>query len=226
MNVLALETSTETASLALSCAGELKSVSLLSPPAHSSLLLPALKKLLAEAQIGLSQLDVIACGVGPGAFTGVRLACSVAQGLALGAGLPVVPVGSLLALAQGQDGNKVYCAMDARMGEVYAAAYLREKNGGWHEVLAPYCMPPQSMRVVPELGWVAAGTAFKVYLNEMPELLTERFWVVKDAVPTAAAVLALAQNIPWIDPADLAPLYVRDRVAQTVAERLAGGGRA
>ena len=229
MKILALETSTEIASLALLCEGEVRSLSLSSPPAHSATLLPALRRLLAEAQIELRQLDAIACGIGPGAFTGVRLACSVTQGLALGADLPVAPVCSLLALAQGQAADKVYCAMDARMHEVYVAAYARSA-GGWREAIAPACVAPDMLPQPASDGWFAAGTAFRAYPLESSAALAGKLCAEPlSTVPTAQAVAELAVQVGpagWIDPALLAPLYVRDRVALTVAERLAAGGRA
>ncbi|GAB2884464.1 tRNA (adenosine(37)-N6)-threonylcarbamoyltransferase complex dimerization subunit type 1 TsaB [Uliginosibacterium flavum] len=226
MKILALETSTDIASLALLYEGEVRAITLPSPPAHSAVLLPALKRLLAEAGIGLSQLDVIACGIGPGAFTGVRLACSVTQGLALGAALPVAPVCSLLALAQGQLADQVYCAMDARMSEAYVAAYQREA-GRWIEVIAPACVAPTAMPLPATLGWFGAGSALRAYAQEAAACLGETVHLAApDAVPTAQAVAELASQIEWIDTALLAPLYVRDRVAFTVAERLAAGGKA
>jgi len=229
MKILALETSTEIASLALLCEGELLSVTLTSPPAHSATLLPALRRLLAEAQIELRQLDAIACGIGPGAFTGVRLACSVAQGLALGADLPVAPVCSLLALAQGQTADKVYCAMDARMNEAYVAAYVRTA-GGWREEIAPACVAPGMLPQPASDGWFAAGTAFSAYPLESAAALAGKLCGKPlSTVPAAQAVAELATQAGpagWCDAVLLAPLYVRDRVALTVAERLAAGGKA
>jgi tRNA threonylcarbamoyladenosine biosynthesis protein TsaB len=227
MKILALETSTEFASLALLCAGELRTLTLSNPPAHSATLLPALRQLLAEAQVSLAQLDVIACGIGPGAFTGVRLACSVAQGLALGADLPVAPVCSLLALAQAQrPAEKVYCAMDARMNEAYVAAYQRDGEG-WTTVLAPSCVGSAAWPTPPSAGWIGVGTGFRAFpLEPGSELATHVTLLDPAAIPAAAAVAALAGQVPWLDAAALAPLYVRDRVAQTVAERLASGGKA
>ncbi|MDP5239554.1 tRNA (adenosine(37)-N6)-threonylcarbamoyltransferase complex dimerization subunit type 1 TsaB [Uliginosibacterium sp. 31-16] len=229
MKILALETSTDIASLALLCDGEVRSIRLASPPAHSATLLPALRQLLAEAQLDLARLDVIACGIGPGAFTGVRLACSVAQGLALGTDLPVAPVCSLLALAQGQTADKVYCAMDARMNEAYVAAYQRE-NGRWLEVLAPACVTPTALPQPASDGWFGVGTAFSAYPLESAGSLAGKLCAEPlSAVPSAQAVAELAAltgPAGWCDAALLAPLYVRDRIALTVAERLAAGGKA
>jgi tRNA threonylcarbamoyladenosine biosynthesis protein TsaB len=225
MKILALETSTDTASLALLCDGVLSSVSFSSPPAHSATVLPALGRLLAESGLSLTQLDVIACGMGPGSFTGVRLACSITQGLSLGADLPVAPVSCLMALAQAAQGEKAYCTMDARMREVYVAAYWR-KNGTWHEEISPCCVPPDAIPVPAGTGWVCAGNAMAVY----PTLATRLgAGVLADdtvSVPTAKAIAELAGQMDWVDAAKLAPVYVRDRVAFTVAERLASGGKA
>ncbi|WP_018606985.1 tRNA (adenosine(37)-N6)-threonylcarbamoyltransferase complex dimerization subunit type 1 TsaB [Uliginosibacterium gangwonense] len=225
MKILALETSCEIASVALLCDGELHSQTLVSPPAHSAGLLPLVRELLARHKVRLAELDVIAFGRGPGAFTGVRLACSVAQGLAVGLGLPVAPVDSLLALAEGCDASQVYCAMDARMSEVYVARYVRGEQG-WQTDLAPVCVVPSAMPVPAQAGWVGVGTAFRVY-PECVAALADKI-VVQDAnaVPGAAAVARLAGSTNWVDAAEAAPLYVRDRVALTVAERLAAGGKA
>ncbi|MDO6385482.1 tRNA (adenosine(37)-N6)-threonylcarbamoyltransferase complex dimerization subunit type 1 TsaB [Uliginosibacterium sp. 31-12] len=225
MKILALETSTELASIALSLDGQIIQTRLSSPPAHSATLLPEIRQLLAGQGLALTALDGIACGIGPGAFTGVRLACSVAQGLALGADLVVHPVCSLLALAEAMNAREVYCAMDARMGEVYVAAYRREATG-WVEVITPCCVAPNAAPLVPEGGWLGAGNAFAAY-PALGEHLQSRVRVPDAAcVPDAAAIARLAGQIPGVDPALVAPLYVRDRVAQTVAERLANGGRA
>lgn len=225
MNILALETSTELASIALCWQGQTVLRRLNSPPAHSATLLPAIRELLAEFNATLSALDRIACGVGPGAFTGVRLACSVAQGLALGADLPVVPVNSLLALAEGAEADSVYCAMDARMNEAYVAAY-RRVAGQWQEVIAPACVSPDLLPLPPEGDWQGVGMAFSAYPAALERLRACVNVQNAAALPLADSVLRLAVDLPGFDPALLAPLYVRDRVAQTVAERLASGGRA
>lgn len=225
MKILALETSCEIASAALMIDGRLTSVRLASPPAHSATLLPAVNQLLADGGVPFSDLDAIAFGHGPGSFTGVRLACSVAQGLALGADLPVIPVCSLLALAEGCSALQVFCAMDARMNEAYVAAY-RRVGDVWQEILAPACSAPDHVPVPEENGWFGAGTAFRAY-PIIAERLAGRVEVgAPDAVPGAEAVARLALNMERVDPALVAPLYVRDRVALTVAERLAAGGKA
>ncbi len=225
MNILALETSTDLASVALSWNGSVTSLQLQSPPSHSATLLPAVKRLLDEAGGSFRGLDRIACGVGPGSFTGVRLACSVAQGLALAADCGIVPVCSLLALAEASGREAVYCAMDARMSEVYVAAY-RAAGGVWQEVVPPSCVAPEALPEPGSANWLRVGTAFAAY---PAALEASAAWSAEAPVPChpdAAAVLSLAKDLSAIDPAMLAPLYVRDRVAQTIAERLAAGGRA
>lgn len=225
MKILALETSCETASIALLCDGALHSESFVSPPAHSAVLLPALRALLKAHGVSLRELDVIALGRGPGAFTGVRLACSVAQGLALGAGCPVAQIDSLRALADAAEADRVYCAMDARMGEAYVARYQRVEEV-WQCVQEPSCLAPVDLPVPGEPGWIGVGTAFSAYPECRVRL--ETVVSVRDdpAVPTAASIARLATTVPWEDPAGISPLYVRNRVAQTIAERLAAGGRA
>ena len=131
MNLLALETATESCSAALLTGGRIITRSEIAPRRHAELLLPMCESLLDEAGLRRSDLDVIAVGRGPGAFTGVRLAVSAAQGIALALDIPVVPVSSLAALAlQAPDnGADTLALIDARMGEIYAARYRRTLEG-------------------------------------------------------------------------------------------------
>ena len=123
MNILALETSTESGSCALLLGEHLSERRCPAGRPHSETLLPLIRELLSESGVKLAQLDAIAFGAGPGAFTGLRVACGVAQGLAVGAGLPVVPVCGLEAMAATVGAPRVLSLLDARMGEIYAAAY-------------------------------------------------------------------------------------------------------
>lgn len=230
MRLLAIETSCEQASLALWLDGALLEKPLQGSGAqHSGSLLPSLKTLLAEAQVSIGSLDVIAFGNGPGAFTGVRLACGVAQGLALGASLPVAPIGSLHALVEPFGEGHFYAAMDARMNEAYVALYACA-GSQLREVQSPGVHPPQTLPVPPEgQVWRGIGTAFTAYRDALETRLAGAVDVIAPhAVPTAAAVARLAASSTdgWIDPALAAPLYVRDRVALTVEERVRQGGRA
>jgi tRNA threonylcarbamoyladenosine biosynthesis protein TsaB len=201
--------------------------------AHSERLLPLVDAVLADAGWSLRSLDGIAFGAGPGSFTGVRIACGVAQGLGLGADLPLMPVSTLQALAQAawrvhaatHVATQVVACLDARMHEVYIAAYAREQ-GRWNEVLAPAVLPPGE--IAPSFGgraaWLGAGGGFAAYPALAAQLALLR--VDADAVPDARAIGELAQPRfvagEGVAAADALPLYVRHRVALTTAERAAG----
>ncbi|MFT4174467.1 MAG: tRNA (adenosine(37)-N6)-threonylcarbamoyltransferase complex dimerization subunit type 1 TsaB [Rhodocyclaceae bacterium] len=228
MRILALETSCERGSIALWHDGRVVERALDGAAAgHSASILPAIRHLLVETDTPIAALDAIAFGSGPGAFTGLRLACGVAQGLALGGGKPVAPVGSLLALAEPVDAEFIYCAADARMNEAYVAMFQR-RNGALVAVGEAVCVPPDAVPLPEQVGWQGVGTAFKVYATVAERLAGRVDVLAPDAVPQAAAVARLAAARPhtWVDAAEAAPEYVRNRVALTVAERLAQGGRA
>lgn len=229
MLILALETSTELGSCALWHDGQL--AERLCPPArsHSETLLPLVRELLSEAGSSIRQLDAIAFGVGPGAFTGLRIACGTAQGLAVAGDIPLIPVTSLEAMAELTAAEQVLALLDARMGEVYAGAYRRADDGyvlqGEIRLAAPAAV------LLPEAaGWLACGNAPAAYPVLHGRLVEAGFVVHTDVLPRAAALARLA--VPrflrgaGIDAALAAPLYVRDKVAKTVAERLREGGRA
>lgn len=227
MKILAIETSCETGSVALRVGDTTAERTLPGSGAgHSASVLPVVRELLDHAGLALGELDVVAFGAGPGAFTGSRLACGIAQGLALGADLPVAPVSSLRALASAQLAQRIYCALDARMGEIYLAAYLRI-GPMLREDIAPQCVPPGQAPLPAGSGWIGFGTGFGAY-PALGELLGAHVKVADAAaVPRAAAIATLAvDRALWIDPALAAPVYVRDKVALTVAERMATGGRA
>ncbi|CAL94328.1 tRNA (adenosine(37)-N6)-threonylcarbamoyltransferase complex dimerization subunit type 1 TsaB [Azoarcus olearius] len=229
MKVLAIETSSERASIALLSSGERLTRELLGHANHSEHILSALTALLAEGGCGLGQLDCVAFGSGPGAFTGVRLACGIAQGLALGADLGLVGVCSLAALANQAPGTRIVAATDARMGEIYHAAYEREGDA-LRELTAPACSLPQEL-ALGEGDWNGIGSAFAAYGDALAERWPGRWLgIAPDAVPRAEDVAVLAAQAcragRLLAPEDAVPLYVRDKVALTTAERLARGGRA
>lgn len=197
---------------------------------HSEYLLSTLRGLLAEAQMPLSQLDAVAFGCGPGAFTGLRLACAVAQGLAMGGNLGVVPVPSLAALSLQAGGEHVFVATDARMGEVYSAAY-QVVDGVPSVVREVSCDPPELV-LFPEQGqWFVMGSALRSY-----DAVLRPRWVDRvsgwndDVAPKAGDVARIAAYEVSagrvLAPELAAPVYVRDKVALTTRERLARGGRA
>ena len=234
---LAFDTATESMSIAVSHAGRVHVHEAPGGALASAALIPAILALLAQAGVSLQALDAIAFGRGPGAFTGLRTACSVAQGLAFGAAKPVLPIDTLLAMAEdartrlesdartrlaaGRQTLRVWVAMDARMGEVYAAQYRFEPSG-WQVLDAPMLTTPHALnqRWQVDAPEVVAGTALGVFATQ---LLTGAALRVPDALPRASAMLPLAQAL-WhaggaVDAALALPLYVRDKVAQTTAER-------
>ncbi|THF55862.1 tRNA (adenosine(37)-N6)-threonylcarbamoyltransferase complex dimerization subunit type 1 TsaB [Pseudothauera rhizosphaerae] len=228
MKILSIETSCEHGSIALLADDAVLEHALHGHANHSAHLLPEVRALLAEAGMVLADLDAVAFGSGPGAFTGLRLACAAAQGLALGAGLGVVPVCSLAALALQGEGERIFAATDARMNEIYFAAFLRTADG-LETVLAPHCASAEVLRL-PVGEWFALGSAFAAY-PELGERFAGRLHGLKgDAVPRAGEVARLAavevRRGALVAPELAAPLYVRDKVALTTAERLARGGRA
>ena len=230
MNILALETSSEHASIALLTGTDVLERTLDGHSNHSERLLPSIATLLADAGLELSRLDAIAFGAGPGAFTGLRLACGVAQGLAMGADIGVVPVCGLTALALQLKAPRVLVATDARMGEIYTAAFLLRDTVP--EVLrAPECIAPDRLCLPDDSGWMGIGNAFGAYADRIdPAVLGALKALRADAVARAREVAMLAVSEieagRTLAPEHAAPLYVRNKVALTTAERLAQGGRA
>ncbi len=234
MRILALETSTPYCSCALSINGETRASHVLAGQSHSDLLLPAVAQLMLEAGIGFAQLDAIAFGAGPGSFTGLRIACGAAQGLAFAYDVPVVAVASTEALAEGaahaHGAAHVISAFDARMGELYLAVYARVDGGAldWREVLAPTLARPDALPGLPALpqgaAWFGAGSGFAAY---GAALLARYAPMQIDAagVPHAAAVASIgarrAARGETVAAEHAAPLYVRDKVALDVREQAA-----
>lgn len=229
MLILALETSTELGSCALWRDGELSERICPAGRSHSETLLPLVRELLVEAAVAVSQLDAIAFGVGPGAFTGLRVACGAAQGLAVANDIPLLPLTSLEAMAAATGAEQVLALLDARMGEVYAGAYRRSADGYVLQGEIRVCAPVD-VQIPAETGWLACGNAPAAYPLLAQRLAEAGLSVRSDILPTAAVLAQLA--VPCllrgegIDAALAAPLYVRDKVAKTVAERLSEGGRA
>jgi tRNA threonylcarbamoyladenosine biosynthesis protein TsaB len=231
MKLLALDASTDWLSVAAGDGTHWNTLSEAAGQQHSQRLLPLVESVLAKAGWLLQDLDGIAFGAGPGSFTGVRIACGVAQGLALGAGLPVVPVCTLEALAQAAwDARRcthVLVVQDARMQEVYTAAYRHtdgHANAGWDVVSAPAVIAPQELTVPAGGPWAAVGDAFTRYPDLLEQLRAAP--LLPDLRPSAQAIGSLA--LPrfaagaGVAARDALPLYVRDRVALTAAERAAG----
>lgn len=222
MRILALETSTEHCSCALWHDGALSESRVHAGQRHSSMLLPMVSALLAEGGVTIGQLDGIAFGAGPGSFTGVRIACSVAQGLAFARDLPLLPVVTLEALAEANGGERVLACLDARMGELYLAAYQRD-GAAWRPLHAPALVRPAALPTLTG-HFAACGSGFAVQaqvLGAAYELIS----VAADAVPQAVAVAALGARAlaagRGLAAEAAAPLYLRDKVALDVHEQAA-----
>lgn len=230
MNILSIETATEHGSVALLHGGELLVRRIQGAANHSEAVLRDLRQLLAEAGLAIGALDAVAFGAGPGAFTGLRLACGVAQGIALGTDLGIAAVGSLQALALQTGAPRVLAATDARMGEIYHAAFVADADGVPQPVAAPRCCAPLQLELPPG-DWFGAGSAFQAWPEELEARTGGRLVACRpDLHPRAEEVARLGACLAiggaLLAPELAAPLYVRDKVALTTAERLARGGRA
>lgn len=228
MKLLAIESSTELFSIALLLDGRIVEREGARGVPHSEIALPMLQALLDEEGLTLRDLTGIAFGAGPGAFTGLRLAASVAQGLAFGSGLSVLGVGSLEALALDAGAERVYASSDARMNELYCAA-CRVSGDSVDTVLPPVVVPPHAAPLPPGQGWHGCGSGFSAYGAVLRARLgTALESVDAQARPRARAVARLAAprfaRGEALDPALAAPFYVRDKIALTTRERLAAGG--
>lgn len=217
MRLLAFDTATPACSVAVWIDGAVHERGA-SGQRHAERILLLIDEALAEAGIALKQLDAIAFGRGPGSFTGLRISAGVAQGLAFGADLPVVPVSSLAALAQGTDAQRVLAAFDARMQQVYWAAYVRGaaqivELEGAETVVAP------SQALLPEGdGWVGVGSGWDQYAGLLQARLGDRLarWL-PDRQPQARFVAELGaaglRTGAGVAPEQALPIYIRDDVA-------------
>ena len=222
MNLLAIETSSELCSVALLRGSELFVDEELAENRHSEMLVPMVRRLLERAQLQARQMDAFAFGQGPGSFTGIRIACGIVQGLAFAAKRPVVPVPSLLALAEQSKQTRVVAALDARMNEAYLAAYA--SNGDdWDTVIEPRLVDAQSLPSLPARGWTATGSGF-----DRLSWLGEGYRASVDMriggdLPRAGSIARIAVRRfgrgGGIPAEQAAPLYLRDKVALTTQER-------
>ena len=225
MRILAIETSTENCSVALYRAGEMLSHSELAGQRHSEILLAMIERLMNDAGCEMAQLDAIAFGAGPGSFTGVRIAASVAQGLALGLGRPVTPVCTLEALAEASDQARVACALDARLDEVYFAAYERQGDN-WLAVIEPCLSAIGELPMLPGEGWVGVGSGFAILEGELAhhlQLSDTRPLRFPEAQAVAVLGARMLEQGGALDAAAAQPIYLRDKVAMTTQERHARG---
>jgi len=223
MRILALDTSTEYCSVALWRDGAVDAREVLAGQRHSELLLPMVDELLKQHGLRVHDLDGIAFGQGPGSFTGLRIGCGVTQGLAFGANLPVVGVGTLLAMAEAARAERAVCCLDARMGEIYHASYARS-GAGWEPAHAPSLCAPAEAPLLPAGSWAGCGSGFAAhgavlrqrYAGRLSAIMPEVFPHARDIARIAAREFEAGRAVP----AELAvPVYIRDKVALRSDER-------
>jgi tRNA threonylcarbamoyladenosine biosynthesis protein TsaB len=227
-NLLAIETATEACSAALSVDGRIIERSEIAPRRHAELILPMIESLLAEAGIARERIDAVAVGRGPGAFTGVRLAIAVAQGLALALDIPVVPVSSLAALAQDAPATDapILAVIDARMGEVYAGTFRRGADG-LVEAIGEETVGKADELVLPQsIQWGVVGTGWDAYRDALTARLPATpVFADGTRYPQAHAIALLAAPLfaagRSVAPEQAQPVYLRDKVALTLAEQQA-----
>ena len=220
-NILAIETSSELASVALLHHGQLISREAAGVQTHSQTVLPMVQALLVQAGMSLSDCDAIAFGAGPGSFTGVRTACGVAQGLAFGADLPVVPVVTLLSMAaacrDACNADDVLVVLDARMEEVYWAQYRYQD--GWQIVTAPTLSAAKDVRMTGTSaacgnGLAAYPSAFQGWTGTLPGITPHALQIARLAESEFIAGRTVKAH-------EAQPIYLRNKVALTTAERMA-----
>lgn len=225
MRLLAFETATEACSVALWIDGQVLERFDIAPRRHTELALPWAEQLLAEAGMRRSQLDAIAVGRGPGAFTGVRLAIAISQGIALALERPLIPVSTLAALAMRGSGARRIAAMDARMGEVYLGAFERD-GGGIASITPEVVVKPEAADIPQGDDWQGVGTGFAAADGALQGRFGARLASVDAlALPHAAdvarlAALAFARG-EGLAPEFVEPAYLRNDVALTLAQQQA-----
>ncbi len=219
-SILAIETATEACSVALLCDGNCQFKYIEAPRLHAEMVLPWIKSLLDEASLQLKDIDALAFGRGPGAFTGVRIATSIIQGLAFGAELPVIPISTLAALAwacfRERGEENVIAAFDARMDEVYWGAY-RVENDSLVLVDTEIVARPENIPAVATSGkWFGAGTGWKyadIFLTKNPYVYKHE----PQLFPHARYIAELAEQKfragDVVDAEHALPVYLRDSVA-------------
>lgn len=231
MKLLAIETSTDVCSVGLSIDGELLLDHRMAAQQHGVLVLPMVDALMAKAGLAPKQLDGVVFGRGPGSFTGVRIGVAVTQGIALGAGVGVVGISTLQSVAQGcyrmHGDAQVAVCLDARMDEVYFSAFELDAAGLMQAVMEERVLPPAAMaRMATDSDWHWAGTGAERYT----QLLGDVFDVGADAIrpdcwPNAQDLLTIGEAVALagglLPPEEAVPVYLRDKVAQTTAERAA-----
>lgn len=223
MKILALDTSTDACSAALFIDEQVSARFEIAPRRHTELILPMAQELLAQAGLRVADLDAVAFARGPGAFTGLRISAGVAQGIALGADLPVIPVSTLATIAQQlvDEGraDAIAVALDARMGEVYWGGYRADASGVAECVIAESVGKAEEVAVPGDQGWVGAGSGWSPYGDVLAARFAGRalITILPDVMPRAGAMyrlVARAFAFGELLPAEEAqPIYLRDNVA-------------
>jgi tRNA threonylcarbamoyladenosine biosynthesis protein TsaB len=230
MNFAAIETATEWCTVALWCDGEIVSLERRAGPRQGEFVLPMLDTLLARMHLAACDLEAVAYGAGPGAFTGLRIACGVAQGLAFAHDLPVLGISTLEAVAEESGGTRALVALDARMQEVYCGAFEKQGDAGWKTILPARCVPPEAIELPPGEGWLGCGSGFAEYAARIsPALRAKCSRIAPEIRPSAVAVARLAAPRlaagEGVDAALATPHYLRDKIALTSAEQAEKAGR-
>ncbi len=218
MKILAFDTSSTACSIALLADEKITFTHDNVPMQQARLILPNIDALLSASHLKVTDLDAIAFGVGPGSFTGVRIATSVAQGLAFATHIPLIPISSLAAVAQSayQDlgWTRLLVAMDARIGEVYWAAYVVAGQGVVELLGSEAISSPEAVWLPNDPGWYGVGTGWGEYREKLP---FEMIALDATRLPMATAILSLARvkwlHSEWISARDALPVYLRDKVA-------------
>lgn len=222
--ILAIDTATEACSVALSYKGEITHLAELSPRTHTQRILPMVDELLSQSGVSLKQLDALAFGRGPGSFTGVRVGVAVAQGLALGANLPVIAISNLTAMAQAAyqqyQTDNVIALIDARMNEVYYSQLTRNRQGEWQAIVAEQVCSAEKaiMQIQPAENSYIVGTGWAAYPQFEQALVKGQFIAtISDIIlPSAQYMLPLAEyelsqnNVK--SALEIEPVYLRNEV--------------
>jgi tRNA threonylcarbamoyladenosine biosynthesis protein TsaB len=220
--ILAIDTATEACSAALRLGEQVRVRFQVQPRRHGELLLGMMQDLLAEAGLTLRQLDGLAFGRGPGAFTGVRIATGVAQGVAYGADLPLLPVSNLAALAQGRlrdrGGERFLCAFDARMGELYWGAFQADAKGVVRALGEEQVAAPAAVTIPAGARWCGVGRGWAVYGDSLRRRLGDTLEAVDAERLCSAQDVATLGAVLWseggaVGPTSGLPVYLRDQVA-------------
>ena len=223
VNILSLETSGDFCSIALWRDGAIDDREMPAGQKQSGLILEMVHALLNDCRVAIAAIDGIAYGAGPGSFTGLRVACGVTQGLAFGINKPVVGIATLAALAEACGAPRVVCCIDARMGEVYQAAF-EKMDGAWRVAQEAGVYAPGAVPALPGDGWTGCGSGFAAYRDalmarygaQVSDIDASLHARARDIANLAAPIFARGGGVPA---EQAAPFYVRDKVALKTHER-------